>query len=226
MKGSSSTRHTQRGGTMLRRLLTLFALALPALAQVIIVDWPGRDRFPMPLPHPMPIRADCRIRSVDVHADIRDQAARVRMTQVFQNPSNMPMEAQVLFPLPPGAAVSGLTLVADGKEITGRLMGKEEARRIYEDIVRRRRDPALLEYMGRDLFQTSVFPIPPNGESSVQIRYSQLLKKDSGLIDFLLPLGTAKHSARPVQNFNVTLNIAAAAPIRNVYSPTHQMEIE
>jgi Ca-activated chloride channel family protein len=110
--------------------------------------------------------------------------------------------------------------------MTGKLLSKEEARRIYEDIVRRRRDPALLEYMGRDLFQTSVFPVPPNGESSVQIRYTQLLKKDSGLIDFLLPLGTAKHSARPVENFNVTVSIAAAAPIRNVYSPTHQIEID
>jgi Ca-activated chloride channel family protein len=211
---------------MLRRLLPLFCFSLPCVAQVIIVDWPGRDRFPMPLPHPMPIRADCLIKSVDVHADVQDQAARVRVSQVFQNPSPAPMEAQVLFPLPPGAAVSGLTLMAGGKEMAGKLLSKEEARRIYEDIVRRRRDPALLEYMGRDLFQTSVFPVPPNGESSVQIRYSQLLKKDSGLIDFLLPLGTAKHSAHPVESFNVTVNIAAAAPIRNVYSPTHQIEID
>jgi Ca-activated chloride channel family protein len=211
---------------MLRRILPLFCLSLPCLAQVIIVDWPGRDRFPVPLPHPMPIRADCRIKSVDVHADVQDQAAKVRVSQVFQNPSPVPMEAQMLFPLPQGAAVSGLTLIAGGKEMPGKLLSKEEARRIYEDIVRRRRDPALLEYMGRDLFQTSVFPVPPNGESSVEIRYSQLLKKDSGLIDLLLPLGTAKHSARPVESFSVAVNIAAAAPIRNVYSPTHQVEID
>src|SRR5215467_3156821 len=211
---------------MLRRL-ALFAVSLPCLAQVIIVDWPGRDRFPapMPLPHPMPIRADCRIKSVDVHADIQDQAAKVRVEQVFQNPSPVAMEAQVLFPLPPGAAVSGLTLMAGGKEMPGKLLSKEEARRIYEDIVRRRRDPALLEYMGRDLFQTSVFPVPPNGESTVQIRYSQLLKKDSGLIDFLLPLGTAKHSAKPVENLTVVVNVDAAAPIRTIYSPTHDVDI-
>src|SRR5215831_13145593 len=211
---------------MLRRL-ALFAVSLPCLAQVIIVDWPGRDRFPvpMPLPRPMPIRADCRIKSVDIHADIQDQAAKVRVSQVFQNPSPVAMEAQVLFPLPPGAAVSGLTLMAGGYEMTGKLLSKEEARRIYEDIVRRRRDPALLEYMGRDLYQTSVFPVPPNGESSVEIRYSQLLKKDSGLIDLLVPLGTAKHSATPVENLSVTVNIAAAAPIRTVYSPTHEVDI-
>jgi len=210
---------------MLRGAL-LALISLPAFAQVIIVDWPGHDRFPMPLPHPIPIRQDCRIKSVDVHADVQDQAAKVRVEQVFQNPSPVAMEAQVLFPLPPGAAVSGLTLIAGGKEMPGKLLSKEEARRIYEDIVRRRRDPALLEYLGRDLFQTSVFPVPPNGESSVQIRYSQLLKKDSGLIDFLLPLGTAKHSVRPAESFRVAVNIAATAPIRNVYSPTHQVEID
>jgi Ca-activated chloride channel family protein len=211
---------------MLRRLLAVLGFCLaPAMAQVIIIDWP-RLPIPMPLPRPRPIRGDCRIRSVEVHADVNDQAAKVRVSQVFQNPSSMAMEAQVLFPLPEGAAVSGLTLMADGKEITGRLMPKDEARRIYEDIVRRRRDPALLEYMGRDLYQTSVFPVAPGGDSRVEIRYSQLLKKDSGLIDLLVPLGTAKHSAAPIESLSVTVNLIAAAPIRTVYSPTHEMDIQ
>jgi Ca-activated chloride channel family protein len=209
---------------MLQRLLLLSAMSLPCLAQVVIIDgrWP---RIPHPHPRPVPVQADCRIRSVDVNADIQDQAATVRVTQVFQNPSSSPMEAQAFFPLPPGAAVSGLTLVVDGKEMTGRLLNKDEARRIYEEVVRRRRDPALLEYIGRDLFQTSVFPVPPNGQSTVHIRYSQLLKKDSGLVDFQLPLGTAKHSAKPVESLTVAVNIAAPAPIRTVYSPTHQVDI-
>ncbi|HLJ47660.1 MAG TPA: VIT domain-containing protein [Bryobacteraceae bacterium] len=209
---------------MLPRFLSLCTLfALPALTQVVIIN--GRWPVPMPLPRPIPIRADCTIKSVEVDADIRDQAAHVRVSQVFQNPSPMPMEAQFLFPLPEGAAISGLTLIAGGQEMTGRLLSKEEARRIYEDIVRRRRDPALLEYMGHDLFQTSVFPVPPGGESTVQISYSQLLKKDSGLVDFLLPLGTVKHSAKPVQNVSVTVNIASTAPLRTVYSPSHQVDI-
>lgn len=208
---------------MLRRLFALSAIALaPAFSQVIVID----RRPPItPIIRPIPIRADCRIESVDVHADIQDQAAKVRISQVFRNPSNIPMEAQVLFPLPEGAAVSGLTLLVDGKEMAGKLMGHDEARRIYEEIVRRRRDPALLEYMGRDLFQTSVFPVSPGGQSTVQLQYSQLLKKDSGLVDFGLPLATAKQSAKPVEHLTVSVNIAAPAAIRTVYSPTHQVDI-
>ena len=206
---------------MFRRFFAFSAFSLlPAFAQIVIIGHP-----PIVIPRPMPIRADCRIESVDVRADIQDQAAKVRVSQVFHNPSTFPMEAQVLFPLPEGAAVSGLTLLVDGKEMTGRLMGRDEARRIYEDIVRRRRDPALLEYMGRDLFQTSVFPVSPGGHSTVQLQYSQLLKKDSGLIAFGLPLGTAKHSEGPVEHLTVHVNIAAPAAIRTVYSPTHEIDI-
>ena len=206
-----------------RTLLFFFLLSLPALAQVVVVN--NRFPFPAPIIRPIPVRADFRIRAVTIHTDIQDQAAKVRISQVFQNPSTVPAEAQVLFPAPEGAAISSLTLLADGKELTGRLLTKEEARRTYEEIVGRRRDPALLEYIGRDLYQTSVFPVPPGGESTVQIRYAQLLKKDSGMIDFLLPLGTAKHTAKPIENLSVTVNIAAAAPIRTIYSPTHQANI-
>jgi Ca-activated chloride channel family protein len=212
---------------MLQRFSLLTVLLLQTcVAQVIIIDgtW-RRPPHPLPLPRPVPIRSDCRIRSVDIHADVQDQAAKVRISQVFQNPSSVPMEAQVLFPLPSGSAVSALTLMVDGHEMTGRILTREEARRTYEEIVRHRRDPALLEYVGRDLFETSVFPVPPGRESTVQIRYSQLLKKDSGMVDFLLPIGAAKHSARPVENLTITVNIAAPAPIRTVYSPTHQADI-
>lgn len=206
---------------MFRRFLAFLAVSFfPAFGQIVVI---GR-----PLPtvvHPLPIRGNCRIESVDVHADIQDQAAKVRLSQTFRNPSPFPMEAQVLFPLPEGAVVSGVTLLVDGKELAGKLLGRDEARRTYEEIVRRRRDPALVEYVGRDLFQTSVFPVAPGGESTVELQYSQLLKKDSGLIDFGLPLGTAKHSEKPLEHLTVSVNIAAPVPIRAVYSPTHEVDI-
>jgi hypothetical protein len=42
-------------------------------------------------------------------------------------------------------------------------LGRDEARAIYEEIVRTRRDPALLEYIGRGAFQARIFPIPLGG---------------------------------------------------------------
>ncbi len=161
-----------------------------------------------------------------MQTSIRDQAAKVQISQVFQNTGSSTLEAQFAFPMPDDAAISGLTLLVDGKELTGKLHKKEDARRIYEEIVRRQRDPALLEYMGQGLFQTNVFPIPAQAERTVEIRYTQLLKKESGLIDLLLPIGSSKHSNKPVETLSVTVRIEAADQIKTVYSPSHQLEIQ
>jgi Ca-activated chloride channel family protein len=201
-----------------------------ASAQVIIIDH-GRRIIPPhppipPIPRPTPIPSSYKIRTVDVQASIKDQAAKVQLSQVFQNTGSSTLEAQFAFPLPDDAAISGLTLLVDGKELTGKLHKKEEARRIYEEIVRRQRDPALLEYMGQGLFQTSVFPIPAQAERTVEIRYTQLLKKENGLVDLLLPIGTTKHSNKPVETLNVTVRVETSDQIKTVYSPSHQIEIQ
>ncbi len=202
----------------------------PVGAQVLINE--SREaivrlpRPPVPGPTPVPIHSSYKVRSVDVQGTLRDQAAQIQISQVFQNTGSATLEARLVFPIPDSAAISGLVLLADGKELTGRLLKKDEARRYYEEIVRRQRDPALLEFMGQGLYQTSVFPIPPQAERTVEIRYTQLLRKDQGLIDLQLPIGVSgRHSQQPVENLNVTLRVEATESIKTLYSPTHALEV-
>ena len=209
--------------------LAFFGLMITnASAQVIIIHHPpGRPpiiRPPHPLPTPRP--SEYRVQSVEMQAQVRDQAAQVQIAQVFQNTSSATIEASVFFPLPDTAAVSGVTLLVDGKELPGKLLPKDEARRIYEETVRRQRDPALLEYMGQGLYQTSVFPIPAGATRKVEIRYAQLLVKDSGMIDLVLPLGTNKMSSKPVDKLDITVRIEGADAIKTIHSPSHKVDIE
>jgi Ca-activated chloride channel family protein len=192
-------------------------------ATVIIVHPPVR---PPIHPVPRPVFSSYKIRSIEVQAAVHDQAAKIRISQVFQNTGSIPVEAQFVFPIPEDAAISDLTLLYDGKELPGRLLAKDEARRIYEEIVRRQRDPALLEYLGNGMFQTSVFPIPPHSDRTVEIRYSQLLKKTGGLVDLLLPLGTFKHANQAIDSLTVGLRLETTEPLKTVYSPTHSVPIE
>ncbi|MCP4782058.1 MAG: VWA domain-containing protein [Fuerstiella sp.] len=201
--------------TRLTLLLALFAFTTSAMGQVPIINRvPGR-----------PVSTEFRIGSVDVTADIVDQVAKVQMAQTFKNISRRTLETQFLFPLPDGVAINGLTLIVDGKELPGELKAKDQARREYEAIVRKQKDPALLEYVGQGLFRTSVFPIPAGQERRVEIRYTQLLKSDSGLIDFTLPLGTVKHTGRPIDELNITVRVKSKQELKNVYSPTHDFDI-
>ena len=84
-------------------------------------------------------------------------------------------EGVYLFPLPLGAAVSDFQMTVNGQTLEGRLLDQAEARRIYEEIVRRQLDPALLEYIGRGVFQASVFPIPAGETRKVEFTYHQVI---------------------------------------------------
>ena len=167
-----------------------------------------------------------KVSDVEVNADITDQVATVQIAQVFQNITSRTLETQFVFPLPDDAAITGLTLIVDGKELTGELKAKDDARAVYEEIVRKQRDPALLEYMGRGVFKTSVFPIPAGQSRRVEIRYTQLLKSDNGLVDFTLPLRNARHCRKAVEKMAVSVRIKSNDELKNVYSPTHDFQIE
>lgn len=209
-------------------LVTGLVPATDVEAQVIIIQPPIHPVPPVPPRPPIPPRPQTMytVKQVEVAGTIRDQAAQLQLTQVFHNTGSGTLEAQLLFPMADAAAISGLTLIVDGKELTGKLLPKDEARRIYENIVRQRQDPALLEYVGQGLFQTSVFPIPPGAERRVEIRYSQLLKRDSGLIELLLPLGMTRHHQQTIERVSARIAIETTEPLKTLYSPTHGLDIE
>ena len=216
-------------------------LLLPAVARgqglLIVVDPAQHVRLPrpaiyprlpplMPLPVPAPLEASYKVDELEVHARLIEQVAQVQVSQSFQNTGSRPLEVSFVFPLPYEGAIQQMTLLVDGKEYPARLLDAKEAREKYEEIVRKNRDPALLEWMGAGMFQTSVFPVPPGAKRTVTLRYSQLCRKQEGLTDFLFPLSTAKYSSHPVERVSIRVTIDSQQDIKNVYSPTHAVEIK
>ncbi len=149
---------------------------------------------PRPTPPPLPPQS-YKIKEVAIQAKLVDQVAQVQVSQSFVNTGSRQMEVCFVFPLPYDGAIDQLTLLVDGKEYAAKLLAAKEARRQYEAIVRKNQDPALLEWVGTGMFKTSVFPVPPGAERKVTLRYSQLLRKDHTLTDFLFPLSTAKYTS-------------------------------
>ncbi|MFQ5809516.1 MAG: VWA domain-containing protein, partial [Armatimonadota bacterium] len=111
------------------------------------------------------------------------------------------------------------------KRVTGAVLEKDKARQTYEDIVRKMRDPALLEYVGRNLFKASVFPVPPKGDTRIQIEYSEVVPLDSGICKYVYPLNTEKFSPDPIKDVSVGVTIESRIPIKAVYSPTHDTKL-
>jgi len=190
-----------------------------------IIIWPPRPR-PQPIPVPTPPPATYKIDSLEVDARVTDQVAKVQVSQSFVNTGSRQMEVSFMFPLPYDGAIDRMTLLVDGKEMPAKLLSAEEARRTYEEIVRKNRDPALLEWIGTGMFKTSVFPVPPGAKRTVSLRYVQLCRKQEGMTDFLFPLSTAKYTSQPVEKINFHVSVESQDDIKNVYSPTHAVEIK
>ena len=133
-----------------------------------------------------------------VSVDITDQVASTEVDQVFLNDTMHDLEGIYIFPLPEEAAISEFAMYVDGERWDGEILPRDEARAIYEDIVRQRLDPALLEYVGRDTFKASIFPIEPGDDRRVELAYTQVLRNEGGLVKYVYPLDTERFSARPL----------------------------
>jgi Ca-activated chloride channel family protein len=86
------------------------------------------------------------------------------------------------------------------------------------------RDPALLEYVGRNMFKARVFPVPPKGETRIEIQYSEVIPFDSHTCRYVYPLDTEKFSPKPLEEVTVSATIESRIPIKSVYSPTHKVD--
>jgi len=213
---------------MLARAQGLLVVVDPAehvrLPRPIII-WPPRPH-PQPIPQPEPFPVSYKIDSLEVDARLSDQVAKVQVSQSFVNTGSRQMEVAFIFPLPYDGAIDRMTLLVDGKEMPAKLLNADDARRTYEDIVRKNRDPALLEWIGTGMFKTSVFPVPPGGRRTVSLRYAQLCRKQGGMTDFLFPLSTAKYTSQAVENISFRIAVESQEDIKNIYSPTHAVEIK
>ncbi|ADB15096.1 von Willebrand factor type A [Pirellula staleyi DSM 6068] len=213
-------------------LLPLVFVALAsslAMAQgvLVIVNHP----HPIPLPRPMPTppsppTMSYKIKELAYTAKVVDQIAQVQVTQSFVNTGSQQMEVSLVFPLPYDGAIDRMTFLVDGKEYDAKLLEAKKAREIYEGYVRRSQDPALLEWVGRGMFQTSVFPVPPGAERKVTIRFSQLLRQEHRLTDLLIPMATARYTNTPIEKVSLEATIESSIAIKSVYSPTHAVDVK
>ncbi len=216
---------------MKKSFLTLFivliaGIVFPSTAfadGIIIPEPPICDPDPC-FPGPIPI-SQLEIRYHHVHVSISDQVAVTHVDQVFYNPNDWTVEGTYVFPIPAGAAVSEFTLWIAGEPVQGEILAADEARRIYEEIVRELQDPALLEYAGQGAVKAQVFPIPPGGERRIELEYVEVLAAENGLVRYQYPLNTEKFSTQPLDEVIINVDVRANQSIRATYSPSHPIAV-
>jgi len=198
-------------------------MAATAAAQGVIVPGPC-ERCPRP-PRPITLPRSLPVKSIKIDTKISSQVATTHVEQIFRNDTDATLEGTYFFPIPEQASITEFAIWDGDRRLVGEVRSREEARRIYDEIVRRQRDPGLLEYAGKDLFQASIFPIPPRSDKKLEITYSQVLRAESGTVAYRYPLGTGRQSTQ-IGSVSGRVELDSKEPLRNIYSPTHAIEIK
>jgi len=214
------------------RSVLFAAFAAPALgAQGWVVPRPcGLGIQPAESRTP-PIVRDCsaniaRTRS-DVRVELADHVLRYEVEERFVNRGATVGEADYLFPLPANAAFQNLALSIDGELVAGETMNAGQARNIYESIVRARRDPALVEWMGHGLLHARIFPLEPGQEKTVVVRFQSVAPRegDALRIDYFRGGAPGTTNVRDSGQTSFTLSFRQAPELGTPYSPTHQLDV-
>lgn len=207
-------------------ILSLSTFCLAPLASAQHAPWsPRASQLVVPQAgawRVAPGSGQVEVTKVAAGAVIVGQVATTTIDVFLRNPTLQRLEAELVMPVPSGATIRTFTFQGEGAEPTAELLPAGPARATYEAIVRKTRDPALLEFVGSDLIRSSVFPVEPGGTQTLRLTFEHLLVADGPRVDYVLPRSASVTATTP---WSIAVRAKAAAPIATVYSPSHAIDV-
>jgi len=158
-----------------------------------------------------------------VNVEIRDQLARTTVEESFVNSTDTSLEGVFYFPLPAGASISGFGMWIGGELVEADIVERQRARQIYEDMMRRKKDPGLLEWEGGNIFKARIFPIPAHAEKRIRIRYTQVLPLEGDTYRYRYALRSELLRSKPLRELAVKVSVVSTRTLRTIGSPTHEI---
>ncbi len=203
-------------------VLTMFFALLPALALA-----------QQPDPRPCPTGPqECwwqagpvaQLDQLDVRTNVRDASSSADYTFSLSNSSRGGVaEGRIIIPVPRGSAVTGLTLSGGPETLEGALIDAKDASRIYQEIVRRRIDPALLQSVGSNLYEVRAFPVPAGEGRQVSFTVTSPLTAEGEAAALAVPW--SRMSPRPLKaSFRANVNVSWG--VRSAIAPSHPVIID
>ncbi len=240
------TRAALRGEPALLKFFRFAASAAAALVVALLAAGSRVERPAPPPPAPAPVAAyvqdavvgtmvardeqgrpvgELGLKSHRVSVEVLDGIAKTTVEENFQNHTDRRLEGTFHFPLPPDASISRLALEVNGKIEEGTVVERERARQVFEQIVRKMQDPALLEWMPGGAFKCRVFPIEPRATKRVIVAYTQALPFFRGKMSYVYPLASEKTRAHPPEELRIDLRARFSGRLARIESPSHRADV-
>jgi Ca-activated chloride channel family protein len=82
-------------------------------------------------------------------------------------------------------------------------------------------DPALLEYLGNNLFKLSIVPVNALSEVRASITYVEMLNYDFGKVNYKFLLNTTQLSSKPIETVHLIVDAKSQNIFKYFKSPSH-----
>lgn len=161
----------------------VLAAALALLSPLAVAQPSQHQQLPEPVPRLVvrDARLPVRLESVKLHAEVIGHAVQTRVELVFRNPNDRVLEGELQFPLREGQLVTGFALDINGELRPAVPVDKAKGQQVFEDVIRARVDPALLEVTQGNHYKLRVYPLPPQGTRRVVLQLAQTLTRGARL---------------------------------------------
>lgn len=123
------------------------------------------------------------IRKIDLQVKVTGNIASTIMSITFYNDLPRVLDGEFCFPLGEGQSISYFAMEGANGLQEASVVEKTKGRVVYESIVRKKVDPALLEWTAGNNFRSRIYPIPAKGIKKIIIGFEQelMLAKNSYL---------------------------------------------
>ena len=113
------------------------------------------------------------IEKLSVTADVRAGFAQVSLFATLRNETEEDVEASFAYPLPANSVINGYALDIDGELVSGVLLPKERAEKLYTDRVTQSIDPGIAARTIDNRYKTRIYPIAADGgRRSIQLDFT------------------------------------------------------
>lgn len=161
------------------------------------------------------------IKKVETTINIQEQIAVTHVDQTFTNEMSTSVETVFMFPLPANATISELVYWVNGQRFVAEIRERAAAVAAYNEQIRKWLDPALLEYLGNNLFRLSIVPVNAYSDVRTEITYVEPLDYNFGLINYGFRLNTLGLSSKPLQKVTLNLDASSKFSYKTFSSPSH-----
>lgn len=141
-----------------------------------------------------------------IESDVSGGLAETTVTLTFYNPNQRALEGDLQFPLLEGQQITAFALDINGKLRRAVPVEKAKGRQVFEEIERRNVDPGLLENTQGENFKLRIYPIAAKGVRTVELRYSEPLKREESGWRYSVPLSFGQ----TLEGFELSVRVRGA----------------